>query len=115
MPGATPSVSVTVSPTQIRQGEDATFTVSASPAASQSITVRYSTSGSAKLGSDYTLSGTPGQIEIPPGQTSGSVTLHANVNSSGKKQKNKTASLILQSGTGYKVGKPKKATVTITP
>ena len=72
-------------------------------------------SGSAKLGSDYTLSGTTGQIEIPAGQSSGSVTLHANANSSGKKQKKKTASMILQSGNGYKVGKPKKATLTITP
>jgi hypothetical protein len=89
--------------------------VSAFPAASQSITVRYSTSGSAKSGSDYTLSGAPGQIEILTGQSSGSVTLHANVTSSGKKQKKKTASLILQSGNGYKVGKPKKATVTILP
>jgi len=90
--------------------------VSASAAASQSITVSYSTGGSAKLGSDYTLSGTPGQIDVPAGQSSASVSLHANVvGSSGKKQKNKTASLLLQSGGGYKVGKPKKATVTIVP
>jgi hypothetical protein len=65
------------------------------------------------------LSGTPGQITIAAGETSGSITLHANVTggSGGRKQKskNKTASLILHSGTGYKVGKPKKATVTIAP
>jgi hypothetical protein len=113
--GPTPKISVAVSPTQIHSGEDATFTVLASSATSQSTTVNYSMSGSAKLGSDYTLSGMTGQIEIPAAQSSGSVTLHANVNSSGKKQKKKTASMILQSGTGYKVGTPKKATLTITP
>jgi len=108
-------VSVTVSPSLIHQGEDATFTVSASTTGSQTVTVRYSTSGSAKLGSDYTLSGTPGKIDIAAGQSSATVTLHANINASSKKQKKKSASIILQSDTGYKVGKPKKATVTITP
>lgn len=114
-PAATPSVTVTVFPSQIHQGQDATLTVSVSAAGSQTITVRYSTSGSAKLGSDYTLSGTPGQIDIAPGQSSAAITLHANVNASSKKQNKKSASIILRSDTGYKVGKPKKATVKITP
>ena len=113
--GPTPQVSIAVSPSSIHQGEDATFTVSASAPASQTITVRYSTSGSAKLGSNYTLSGRPGQIDIAGGQSSATVTLHANLNASSKKQKKKSASIILQSDTGYKVGKPKKASVKITP
>jgi hypothetical protein len=110
--GPTPKISVAVSPTQIKQGEDATLTVSASPAASQDITVQYSLSGSAKLGSDYTLSGTPGHVTIPAGQSSASVTLDA---ASGRGTKKKTATMNLQSGAAYKVGKPKKATLTITP
>jgi len=69
-------------------------------------------SGGATLGRDYTLSGTPGQVTISSGQSSGSVTLHAMTSSSKTK---KTASMVLQSGTGYKVGNPKQSTVTITP
>jgi hypothetical protein len=73
-------------------------------------------SGSAKLGSDYTLSGNPGEVVIEAGQTSGFVTLHATTGAtSGKKKKNKMATMLLQSGTGYKVSKPKKAMVTIIP
>ena len=68
------------------------------------------------LGSDYTLSGNPGEVTIEPGQISGFVTLHATTSAPpGKKKKNKTATMLLQSGPGYKVTKPKKATVTIAP
>jgi hypothetical protein len=69
-------------------------------------------SGSASLGSDYTLSGTPGQVTIPSGQSSGSVTLSA---SSSNAKRKKTATMNLQSGAGYKLVKPKNATVTIIP
>jgi hypothetical protein len=69
-------------------------------------------SGSAQLGSDYSLSGTPGQVIIPSGQSSASVTLHST--SSSQKTK-KTATMVLQSGADYKVATPKNATVTITP
>jgi len=69
-------------------------------------------SGSATLGTDYTLSGTPGQVTIPAGQSSGSVTLSA---SSTNAKKKKTATMNLQSGAGYKLAKPKNATVTIVP
>jgi len=64
------------------------------------------------LGTDYTLSGSPGQVTIPAGQSSGSVTLSA---SSTNAKKKKTATVNLQSGAGYKLGKPKNATVTIVP
>src|SRR6266404_576875 len=112
-PASTPTVSVAVSPTKIKQGDSATFTVSASNAVSQSTTVQYSMSGSASLGTDYTLSGTPGKVTIPAGQSSASVTLTA-ASGTGQKQK-KTATMNLQSGAGYKLAKPKNATVTIAP
>ena len=69
-------------------------------------------SGTASLGTDYTLSASPGQVTIPAGQSSGSVTLSA---SSSNVKKKKTATMNLQSGAGYKLGKPKNATVTIVP
>jgi len=103
---------VAVSPAKIKQGGNATFTVTASKVVSQSTTVQYSMSGSASQGTDYTLSGAPGQATIPAGQSSASVTLSA---ASGTGQKKKTATMTLQSGAGYKVGKPKQATVTIVP
>ena len=111
-PASTPTVSVAVSPAKIKQGGNATFTVTASKVVSQSTTVQYSMSGSASQGTDYTLSGAPGQATIPAGQSSASVTLSA---ASGTGQKKKTATMTLQSGAGYKVGKPKQATVTIVP
>ena len=87
--------------------------MSASSTASQDITVNYSMSGTAKLGTDYTLSGTPGKVTIPGGQTSGTVTLDVAPDKALKKKK--TAIMTLQSGAGYKLGKSKTATVTIAP
>jgi len=106
-------VAASASPTQIDEEGSPTHTVSASSTASQDITVNYSMSGTAKLGSDYTLSGTPGKVTIPGGQASGTVTLNAASNKALKKKK--TAIMTLQSGAGYKLGKSITATVTITP
>jgi len=121
-PGTTPTVTVSASPAQISRGSDATFIVSASIAASQDTTVGYAMSGKAALGSDYTLSGNPGQVTIAAGQTSGIVMLHALTNSGAKKKE--TAIMTLQPGSGYqfasagtkkKKAKAPSATVTITP
>ena len=76
-------------------------------------------SGKAMLGSDYTFSGTPGQITIPAGQSSGSVTLSALIDN--QKEKAEKATMTLQPGSSYNfptTGKKKKtkapsATVTI--
>ena len=87
------------------------FTIFLSAATSQSLTVNYSTGGTATRGSDYVLDGTPGQVTIPAGQSSATVTLHSiadHVN-----ERNETASLILTSGSGYKLPKRSKAVVTI--
>ena len=110
-PGPTPTISVSASPTQVVEGNSATYTISASPKAWQSITIRYSMSGNATLGSDYTLSGTTGQMTIPAGQSSATVTLSAVKDS--LKEKKETATMTLQSGTGYKLSRTNKATVSI--
>jgi hypothetical protein len=68
--------------------------------------------GRAQQGSDYTLTGTADRVTIPAGQTAATVLLHSitdHVN-----EKNETATMILANGTGYKVPKRTKATVTIT-
>src|ERR1051326_8073214 len=78
-PTATPvpalRVSVFVNPTEISEGEAATYTVTASSTVTRSITVSYAMSGTATNGTDYTLSGTPNQVTIPAGQSSATVTL----------------------------------------
>ena len=72
------------------------------------VTVHYSMSGTAQVGSDYTLSGTFGQVTIPAGQTSSTVTLHA------LQRGRKTAIMTLTNGMGYTVSTVRKrATVTI--
>jgi len=62
------------------------------------------------LGNDYTMSGTPGQVIIPAGQSSGSVTLSALIDN--QKEKSEKATMMLQPGSGYNfptTGKKKKA------
>jgi len=68
---------VTVSNNRIGEGQSVTITVSLPSALSTPITARYTLGGSATLGQDFTLSGVPGQIVIPAGQTSASITLAA--------------------------------------
>jgi hypothetical protein len=76
-------------------------------------------SGSAPQGTDYTMSGTPRQVTIPAGQSSGNVTLTALIEKT--QDKNRNAIMTLQPGSGYqfpatgkkKTSKAPSATVTI--
>jgi hypothetical protein len=112
--GNAPNITISASPTQIHEGASATYTVSASPAPSQSITVAYSRSGTAGLTSDYTLSGTLGKVTIPAGQTSASFTLQALIDTDETTEPaSETAIMTLKAGTGYALGTPSTATVTI--
>ena len=118
-PATTPTVTVSVLPTSIHEGDNATFTVTASSPVSQDTTVNYSMSGKATQGSDYTMSAT--QFLIPAGQSVGTVTLSALIDN--VKEKREKAIMTLQPGSGYEFpsnGKKKKkktkapsATVTI--
>jgi hypothetical protein len=110
-PSSTPLASVSVSPSQIAEGSDATFTVSLSAPASQAISVNYFLGGTAKSGTDYILSGTPGKVSIAAGDTSATITLHAVTD--GLRERHETASIILSPGSGYKLPKRAKAVVTI--
>jgi hypothetical protein len=107
-----PTVSVAASPATINDGADSTFTISAASVnASQPTNVHYSMSGTAHLGSDYTLSGLPGQVVIPTGSASAGVILHA-VGRTGA-QGDVTATMTLTSGSNYRLPRRKKATITI--
>jgi len=103
------SVSLSVSPTTIRSGGTAVFTVTASTPAVSSITVNYSMSGSAILNRNYSLDGTPGDLTIQAGASSATVTL--SVLSAGRRAK--TATMTLQSGTGYTLSGSTTGSVSI--
>src|SRR2546427_9630836 len=112
-PTPTPPVKVnlSVSPTQINEGQTATYTVTASSTVSQSITVGYAMSGTATNGTDYKLSGTANQVTIPVGQSSATVTLKSKIDH--VTEGTETATMTLQPGSGYKVGRNNQATVSI--
>ena len=64
-------------------------------------------SGNATLGTNYSLSGTPGQFTIPAGASSATVTLTVTkIGVTGK-----TATMTLNSGAGYILSSPTSASV----
>jgi hypothetical protein len=71
-------------------------------------------SGQAILGTDYTLSGTPGRVTITAGQSSATVTMHSIEESDERKESNQAVTMTLSKGSGYKLLN-NTATVTITP
>ncbi|HJT80249.1 MAG TPA: LamG domain-containing protein, partial [Chthoniobacterales bacterium] len=73
-PGPIPTIRMSVSPRTVNEGGDAVITFTALPAQHRAVTVRYSVGGSARPGSDYTLTGIFRQVDIPADVTSVSVT-----------------------------------------
>ena len=68
-------------------------------------------SGQATQGVDYTLSGTPGQVTVPAGQSSATVILHAlNDNLT---EGHESATMTLTPGAGYNLSSTNSATVVI--
>jgi hypothetical protein len=95
----------------MREGHTAVYTVNASISARESITVIYAMSGTATLNTDYRLSDIPGQVTIPAGRSSGKVTLTSRRDTT--TEGTETAVMTLQPGSGYTVGNPSQATVSI--
>src|SRR5450755_3583847 len=77
---AGPTITVSVAPSTVSNvGEDAVYTLALSTPTSKKIQVNFIMRGTATLGSDYFLFGNFnqfGQIVIPTGQSSATVTLH---------------------------------------
>ena len=107
---STVSVTISVSPSSIQSGGAAVFTISTSTPPANTITVRYKMSGNAVLGSNYSLSGTPGQVTIQAGASSATVTL----TELSAAKRAKTATMTLTSGSGYFVARPTSASVSLT-
>jgi hypothetical protein len=102
---------VTVSPPRVKTGKSTTFTIWPSALSSADMTVNYTMSGSAVTGKNYSLSGTAGQVTIPAGQSSTSVTARVLSN---RKNKGKTIIMTLVPAAGYTVAEPSQAVVNIT-
>ena len=109
-PASTPRVSVAVSTGSIHVGETAVFTVSTSAPVANAITINYRMSGTATLGSMYSLDGTPGTVTIQAGDTSGSVTLTELFAA----RRTKIATMMLNTGSGYILAKPTTASVSLS-
>ena len=110
-----PVVTVTASPTQIQEGQTATYTISIAPAQSKNVAIAFKMSGTAGQGPgmDYTLSPLP-PVTIPAGQTSATVTLTSLAGDPEvPSQTSETAIMTLQPGKSYVLGTPSTATVTI--
>jgi hypothetical protein len=111
-PGQVPTITVSVSPSSVIEGNDAVFTFTSSVVVSQPVTISYSMRGTALIGSDYILDGTPGQVTIAAGQNSATVTLHSIADH--VKEGTEAAILAPFMGKGYKLPKRgTKATLSI--
>ena len=101
-PLSTPVISISVSPTTVKEGGTAIFKITASnvnPTAAR--TINYSVGGTAILGQQYRLSGVAGKVTIPAGASSANLTLTTLVTS--LSSGSETAKIVLQAGTGYKL------------
>jgi hypothetical protein len=107
-----PTISVRASASQINEGGSATLTFTTSkPSPGNDLTVNCAMTGTAVLGTHYTLSGSANSIVIPAGASSASLTLNALT--TGLSSGSEVATMNLRSGAGYKLPKAAKASVTI--
>ena len=92
---------------RIAEGTDVTFTVSSSADSFRNQSrFGYRDARNGREGNDYTLTGEPGQITIPAGQSSATVVFHAIADQ--LKERNETAIMVLMKGPGYKVPAPRQ-------
>ena len=115
-PGPTPTVRISTTSTALVEGGSALITVSASSPPTTPLTITYSATGKATFGSDFALTGTPGQVVIPAGQTAAffNFTALTDVLTTEKKE---SVKLKLNPGAGYKLPKGaggKSVTIKIT-
>lgn len=114
-PVPTQGSAVSVAATDAAAGEPATgqgtgtFTFTRSGDVSSALTVDFTVAGTASSGADYTSIGTSASFNAGSATTTKTVT----VKDDGALEGNETVLVTLSSGTGYTVGTPSSATVTI--
>jgi outer membrane protein assembly factor BamB len=109
-PDPVPEASITASdPDAFESGDPGNFTITVDIAPASNLTVNYTVGGTATAGTDYTALST--SATIPSGQTS--VEVPVDPIADDESESDETVVLTLDSGTGYTVGSPGTATVTI--
>jgi len=115
-----PTLTVSVSPSFVtNQGEEAVFTITASPPPARKLRVNFFVSGTALLNRDYVLLRTiptraiiqPPQVIFPAGQSSIEVILHTMGDDA--PMAHLFTTFFIEPGARYRVGHPLRASVTI--
>jgi len=105
-------ITVSAFASTVAEGATGTITVSRTVVSSQALTVFYSVGGTARLGIDYSLSGSAGQVVIPAGQSSATIVLHAM--NDGVSEKSEKIKFKLINGAGYTLPRRGSRAATIT-
>ncbi len=105
--GNEPTITISRSQSSITEGQSARFTLTASPAPSSNLTVSVSVTQSGSF-----ISGTaPNSVRISSGRTTASFTVRTSNDNVIERSGSITAQV--RSGTGYNVGSPSSASVTV--
>jgi regulation of enolase protein 1 (concanavalin A-like superfamily)/plastocyanin len=108
----TPLVTITASDaTATEDGDTGAFSITRTGPATSALIVNFIRSGTAANSTDFTAITSPGAVTIPIGQASADVTVTPVNNTTPEAPE--TVILALSAGTGYTVGSPSTATVTI--
>jgi hypothetical protein len=107
--GALPRIGVAVSPTEVAEGEVARLIFSSTLRPSADITIEYAISGTATPGADYEVIN--GEVTLQAGQSQ--VELLVSTFADARLEPPETVRVTVRSGSGYVVGSPSAATVTI--
>ena len=112
--GTEPGITITPGTSPVTEGAAASFTVTADQAPTSSLTVSLSVSEDTSQGQDFVASGDEGSgktVTIPAGTTSATYTVNTAADSAD--EPDGTVTVTVDTGTGYKVGSPNLATVTV--
>lgn len=108
----TPVVTLTASDAIANEeGDTGAFTFSRTGVTTNTLTVNFARSGTASSGSDYNAIATPGSVIFGSGEATATVIVTPIQNTTA--EANESVILTLTSGSGYSIGTPSAATVTI--
>ena len=107
--GALPRIAVAVSPTEVPEGEVSRLIFNSTLRPATDITIEYAISGTATPGTDYELIN--GEVTLQAGQSQ--VELLVSTFADSRLESPETVRVTVRSGSGYVVGSPSAATVTI--
>ncbi len=115
-PAGTPVVKLTsASATVAESGGSTTIGLEISPAPAAELTLKYTLSGAATLGTDYAITGaSDGAGTLTIAKDAATASIPVTITDDALGEGDETVVLVLADGTGYSVGKPGVFTLTIT-